>query len=67
MDKSKNIVEQLIGVLTTPIAQRNGVHLTKEDCEVWAEELENFLHEQTKQTDTKSYCARGKFHALETI
>ena len=66
MEKSKNVVEQLIGVLTTPIAKRNGVHLSKEDCEIWADELENFLHNQNKHTDTKSSCARGKFHALET-
>ena len=37
----KTVIEQMIGLLRTPIAQRKGVIIPPDECLVWAEELEN--------------------------
>lgn len=41
--KQKNAIEALIGVLRSPIAQRQGWHFSANECEMWAEELEKIL------------------------
>lgn len=41
--EKKNVVESLIGVLRSPIAQRQGWHFPAVECEMWAEELEKYL------------------------
>lgn len=38
-----NPVESFMHLLRTPIAKRKGLTLSKEDCEVWAEEFEKWL------------------------
>ena len=40
-----NVVQQMIGILSSPIAKRNGVVIPAEDCKIWVEELERFLKE----------------------
>lgn len=39
----KNVVEQMIGYLSTPIAKRKGVSISPEECEIWADEFRIFL------------------------
>ena len=36
----KNIIEQIIRLLRTPIAQRKGITIPPDECAIWAEELE---------------------------
>lgn len=36
-------VKSFMHLLRTPIAKRKGLTLSKEDCEVWAEEFEKWL------------------------
>ena len=43
MEENKNAVEQMIHLLSTPMAQRKGVIISAEDCKVWVEELRNYL------------------------
>jgi hypothetical protein len=43
MEKPKNAVEALIGILRSPIAQRRGWSFDAYDCAAWADELEEFL------------------------
>ena len=45
-DKKLNAVESLILILRSPIAKRKGVIMNAEECEAWAEELENYLKEK---------------------
>lgn len=45
-DKQLNAVESLILILRSPIAKRKGVIMNAEECEAWAEELENYLKEK---------------------
>lgn len=42
-EPKKNVVEMMIGFLTTPMAKRKGVVMDAESCAVWAEELRAFL------------------------
>lgn len=42
----KNVVEQMIGLLRTPIAQRKGVTIPPDECAIWAKELEMYLKEE---------------------
>lgn len=49
MEKPKNAVEALIGILRSPIAERNGWSFDAYDCSAWADELEEFL----KKTEQK--------------
>ena len=35
-----NAIDSIIAVLTTPVARRNGMMFSAEDCKVWAEEIE---------------------------
>lgn len=45
-EKNENPIEQLINVLSTPIAQRKGVTISAEDCKIWVEELRHYLSMQ---------------------
>ena len=52
----KNVIEQMIGMLRTPIAQRKGVVIPPYECAIWAEELERYLvieKEKKDQLETK--------------
>ena len=35
-----NAIDSIIAILTTPVAKRQGVKISAEDCKIWAEELE---------------------------
>ena len=37
-----NALESLIAVLSTPVARRQGVTISSEDCKVWVEELRKY-------------------------
>ena len=37
-----NALESLIGVLSTPVAKRQGVTISAEDCKIWVEELKKY-------------------------
>ena len=39
----KNVIEQMIGLLRTPIAQRKGINIPSDECLIWASELEKEL------------------------
>lgn len=39
----KNVIEQMIGMLRTPIAQRKGVVIPPDECAIWAKELERYV------------------------
>lgn len=39
----KNVVEQMIGYLSTPMAKHKGVSISPEDCEIWVDEFRLFL------------------------
>jgi hypothetical protein len=43
-DEITNPVEQLIGVLNSPIAQRKGWTFSAEECKIWTIELQAYLH-----------------------
>ena len=40
----EEIIEQLIRFLTTPIARREGIIMSKEDCAIWADELKKCIN-----------------------
>lgn len=44
--RNENVVEQMIGILKTPIAQRKGVIIPPDECAIWAKELEMYLNEK---------------------
>ena len=44
-----NALESLIGVLSTPVARRQGVTISAEDCKVWVEELRKYEEHVTKE------------------
>ena len=52
MSKEKDIVMQMVRILTTPIAQREGLKIHANDCQVWAEELEKYSTEANKYKDS---------------
>ena len=37
-----NALQSLIAVLSTPVAKRQGVTISAEDCKVWVEELKKY-------------------------
>jgi len=37
-----NALQSLIAVLSTPVAKRQGVTISAEDCKIWAEELKKY-------------------------
>lgn len=39
----KSVIEQMIGLLRTPIAQRKGINIPSDECLIWASELEKEL------------------------
>lgn len=43
-DETTNVIEQLIGVLNSPIAQREGCTFTAEECKIWTIKLQYYLN-----------------------
>ena len=39
----KTVIEQMIGLLRTPIAQRKGIIIPPDECLIWTDELEKEL------------------------
>ena len=48
-----NALESLITVLSTPVAKRQGVTISSEDCKVWVEELRKY--EEHVRKELKEY------------
>lgn len=48
-NKIMNVLESLIAVLSTPVAKRQGVTISAEDCKVWVEELRKYEEHVTKE------------------
>lgn len=48
-----NALESLIAVLSTPVAKRQGVTISSEDCKVWVEELRKY--EEHVRKELKEY------------
>lgn len=44
-----NALESLIAVLSTPVAKRQGVTISAEDCKVWVEELRSYEEHVTNE------------------
>lgn len=56
-----NAIESMIVILTTPIAKRNGVTISAEDCKVWAEEINKIWDATVQRLKT----AENKMYELE--
>ena len=50
--QTTNVVEQLIGVLNSPIAQRKGWTFSAEECKIWTIELSAFLNKINNPVNT---------------
>lgn len=49
MDEEKpNVIDSLIGIMTTPVAKRKGIYISPEDCAVWVEELEKYKENEDR-------------------
>jgi hypothetical protein len=48
-----NALESLIAVLSTPVAKRQGVTISAEDCKIWVEELKKY--EEHVRKELKEY------------
>ena len=48
-----NVLESLIAVLSTPVAKRQGVTISSEDCKIWVEELNKY--EEHVRKELKEY------------
>ena len=48
-----NALESLIAVLSTPVAKRQGVTISAEDCKIWVEELSKY--EEAVRKELKKY------------
>jgi hypothetical protein len=48
-----NALESLIAVLSTPVAKRQGVTISTEDCKIWVEELKKY--EEHVRKELKEY------------
>ena len=57
-----NALESLIAVLSTPVAKRQGVTISAEDCKVWVEELRKY--EEHVRKELKEYY-NLKFEAIK--
>jgi len=57
-----NVLESLIVVLSTPVAKRQGVTISSEDCKVWVEELRKY--EEHVRKELKEYY-NLKFEAIK--
>ena len=44
-----NALESLIAVLSTPVAKRQGVTISAEDCKVWVEVLRSYEEHVTSE------------------
>lgn len=44
-----NALESLIAVLSTPVAKRQGVTISTEDCKIWVEELKKYEEHVRKE------------------
>ena len=57
-----NALESMIAILTTPVARRQGVTISAEDCKVWVEELrkyeEHVIKELKKYYEVKAECTK---------
>jgi hypothetical protein len=57
-----NALESMIAILTTPVARRQGVTISAEDCKVWAEELRKYeeyvIKELKEYYELKVKCAK---------
>ena len=58
-----NALESMIAILTTPVARRQGVTISAEDCKVWVEELrkyeEHVIKELKKYYEVKAECGKS--------
>jgi hypothetical protein len=48
-----NALESLIAVLSTPVAKRQGVTISADDCKIWVEELKKY--EEHVRKELKEY------------
>jgi hypothetical protein len=57
-----NALASMIAILTSPVARRQGVTISAEDCKVWAEELRKYEEHVTKELkeyyELKVKCAK---------
>lgn len=47
-----NAIDSLIAVMTTPVARRQGITISAEDCKVWVEEIDkqmDFIRSELKK------------------
>jgi len=44
-----NALDSLIAVLSTPVAKRQGVAISAEDCKIWVEELKKYEEHVSKE------------------
>ena len=51
--KKKTVIEQMIGLLRTPIALRKGINIPPDECLIWASELEKEFKELVEQLNEK--------------
>lgn len=66
----KNVIEQMIGLLRTPIAQRKGINIPPDECLIWAGELENELKSlinNSNEVQNPADKAEPKFHEGDWI
>lgn len=47
----KNVIEQMIGYLSTPIAKKKGVTISAEECAIWVDEMKKFMLSESSQHD----------------
>lgn len=66
----KNVIEQMIGLLRTPIAQRKGINIPSDECLIWAGELEKELKSLMSNSNKAQKSAdmvEPKFHEGDWI
>ena len=51
-DEPKNVIEQLICVLNSPRAKREGCTFTAEESKIWTIELQAYLHKANNPVNT---------------
>jgi hypothetical protein len=68
-----NALESLIAVLSTPVARRQGVTISSEDCAIWVEEIEKEMThirgELKKYYELKANTTKklGKVNAIKKL
>lgn len=66
----KNVIEQMIGLLRTPIAQRKGINIPSDECLIWASELEKefkSLMSHSNEVQKPADKVEPKFHEGDWI